>query len=43
MRVLERRLRRLEEGLLSPPETADSRRLREIVLDIGVAARQGLA
>jgi hypothetical protein len=29
MRVLERRLRRLEEGLLSPPETADSRRLRE--------------
>jgi hypothetical protein len=44
MRVLERRLRRLEEGLLPPPETAESRRLPEIVLDIRRrrAARLGL-
>jgi hypothetical protein len=34
MRVLERRLRRLEEGLLPPAETEASRRLHEIVLDI---------
>jgi hypothetical protein len=34
MRVLERRLRRLEVGLLPPAETAESRRLHEIVLDI---------
>src|ERR1022692_984428 len=44
MRVLERRLRRLEEGLLPPPETAESRRLHEIVLGIrrARAARLGL-
>jgi hypothetical protein len=44
MRVLEKRLRRLEVGLLPPPETAESRRLREIVLDIRRrrAARLGL-
>ena len=44
MRVLERRLRRLEEGLLPPPETAESRRLREVVLDIRRrrAARLGI-
>ena len=34
MRVLERRLRRLEEGLLPPPQTAESRRLHEAVLEI---------
>jgi hypothetical protein len=34
MRVLEKRLRRLEEGLLPPGETAASRRLTEIVLSI---------
>jgi hypothetical protein len=34
MRVLERRLRRLEVGLLPPAETEESRRLHEIVLDI---------
>jgi hypothetical protein len=34
MRVLEKRLRRLEVGLLPPPETAESRRINEIVLDI---------
>ena len=44
MRVLERRLRRLEVGLLPPPETAESRRLHEVVLDIRRrrAARLGL-
>ena len=44
MRVLERRLRRLEEGLLPPPETEESRRLHQIVLDIRRrrAARLGL-
>jgi len=44
MRVRERRLRRLEVGLLPPPETAESRRLHEIVLDIRRrrAARLGL-
>jgi hypothetical protein len=44
MRVLERRLRRLEEGLLPPAETAESRELREIVLDIRRrrAARLGI-
>ena len=44
MRVLERRMRRLEEGLLPPPETEDSRRLHEIVMDIRRrrAARLGL-
>ena len=44
MRVLERRLRRLEEGLLPPPETEESRRLHEVVLDIRRrrAARLGL-
>jgi hypothetical protein len=44
MRVLERRLRRLEEGLLPPAETEESRRLHEIVLDIQRrrAARLGL-
>jgi hypothetical protein len=34
MRVLEKRLRRLEEGLLPLAETAESRRLNGIVLDI---------
>jgi hypothetical protein len=45
MRVLERRLRRLEVGLLPPPETAESRRLHEIVLGIrrARAARLGLS
>ena len=44
MRVLERRLRKLEEGLLPPPETEESRRVHEIVLDIRRrrAARLGL-
>jgi hypothetical protein len=44
MRVLERRLRRLEEGLLPPPETAESRRVSELVLGIrrARAARLGL-
>jgi hypothetical protein len=44
MRVLERRLRRLEEGLLPPAETEESRRLHEIVLGIQRrrAARLGL-
>ena len=44
MRVLERRLRRLEEGLLPPAETEESRRLHEIVMDIQRrrAARLGL-
>jgi hypothetical protein len=45
MRVLEKRLRRLEIGLLPPPETAESRRVHEIVLDIRRrrAARLGLS
>jgi hypothetical protein len=45
MRVLERRLRRLEVGNLHPPETAESRRLHEIVLGIRRArtARLGLS
>jgi hypothetical protein len=44
MRVLERRLRELEVGLLPPAETAESRRLHEIVLGIrrARAARLGL-
>jgi hypothetical protein len=44
MRVLERRLRRLEEGLLPPPENAESRRLLDAVLDgqRREAARLGL-
>ena len=44
MRALDRRLRRLEVGLLPPPETAESRRLHEVVLDIRRrrAARLGL-
>jgi hypothetical protein len=44
MRVLERRLRKLEEGLLPPPETAESRRLHGIVLEIRRrrAANRGL-
>jgi hypothetical protein len=44
MRALERRLRRLEVGLLPPAETAESRRLHEIVQDIRRrrAARLGL-
>jgi len=44
MRVLERRLRRLEVGLLPTAETAESRRLHEIVMDIrrARAARLGL-
>ena len=44
MRALERRLRRLEEGLLPPQETEESRRLHEILMDIRRrrAARLGL-
>jgi hypothetical protein len=44
MRALEKRLCRLEEGLLPPPETEESRRLHEIVMDIRRrrAARLGL-
>jgi len=44
MRVLERRLRRLEGRLLPPPETAESRRVHEVVMDIRRrrAARLGL-
>ena len=44
MRALDKRLRRLELSLLPPPETAESRRLHEIVLDIRRrrAARLGL-
>jgi len=44
MRVLERRLRRLEVGLLPSAETAESRRFHEVVLDIRRrrAARLGL-
>ena len=34
MRMLQRRLRRLEEGLLHPAETAESRRVQELVMDI---------
>ena len=34
MRVLEKRLRRLEVGLMPPPETAESRDLHERVLEI---------
>ena len=34
MRMLEKRLRRLEEGMLPPAETAASRRLYEMVLHI---------
>jgi hypothetical protein len=44
MRVLEKRLRKLEVGLLPPPETPESRRIHDIVLDIRRrrAARLGL-
>jgi hypothetical protein len=44
MHVLEKRLRRLEVGLLPPPETAQSQGLREIVRAIRRrrAARHGL-
>jgi hypothetical protein len=44
MRVLERRLRRLEVGLMPLAETAESRRLHEVVLNIRRrrAARLGL-
>ena len=44
MRALEKRLRKLEEGLLPPAETAESRRVHEIVLDIrrARAARLGV-
>jgi len=44
MRVLEKRLRRLEVGLLAPTETEESRRLHEVVLDIRRrrAARLGI-
>jgi hypothetical protein len=34
MRVPERRLRRLEDGLLPPAETEELRRLHEIPLDL---------
>jgi hypothetical protein len=44
MRVLVRRLRKLEEGLLPPAETAESRRVHEIVMDMrrARAARLGI-
>lgn len=44
MRALEKRPRRLEVGLLPPPETAESRRLHQIALEIRQrrAARLGL-
>jgi hypothetical protein len=44
MRVLERRLRRLEEGFLPPAETAASRRVYEMLLNIRRrrAERRGL-
>ena len=44
MPAVERRLRRLEEGLLPPAETAESRQLHEIVLHIRRrrAARLGI-
>jgi hypothetical protein len=44
MRALQKRLRRLEEGLLPPAETAESRRVHEVVLDIRRrrAARLGI-
>jgi hypothetical protein len=44
MRVLEKRLRRLEVGLLPVAPTAESRRLHEIALDVRRrrAARLGL-
>jgi hypothetical protein len=44
MRVLEKLLRKVEAGLLPPPETAASQRINEIVLDIRRrrAARLGL-
>ena len=42
MRVLEKRLRRLEVGLLPPPETAESRRIHKIALDIQRRRAAGL-
>jgi hypothetical protein len=44
MRLMEKRLRRLEVGLLAPPQTEESRDLHEIVLDIRRrrVARRGL-
>jgi hypothetical protein len=44
MRVLERRLRRLEEGLLPPVGTAESRRVHQLALEVqrSRAARLGL-
>jgi hypothetical protein len=44
MKAIDRRLRRLEDGLLPPMETAESRRLHEVVMDIRRrrAARLGL-
>ncbi len=44
MRMLQKRLHRLEEGLLPPAETAESRRVHELVMDIQRrrAARLGL-
>ena len=44
MNGLERRLRKLEVGLLPTPETAESRRLRELILEARRrrAAREGL-
>jgi hypothetical protein len=45
MRVLDKRLRRLEGRLLPPAETEESRRLHEVVMDIRRrrAARLGLS
>ena len=44
MRALKRRLRKLEEGMLPAPETAESRRVLDAVVDIQHrrAARLGL-
>ena len=44
MRVLDKRLRRLEVRLLPPAETEESRRMHEVVMDIRRrrAARLGL-
>jgi hypothetical protein len=40
MRLLEKRLHRLEVGLLPPAETEESRRLHEIVLENSASARR---
>ena len=43
MRALEKRLRRLEEGLLPPPETEESRCFQKAVQEIRAAAQQAVA